>query len=82
MRRRTGYLDVAQTSNIRRELQAISRARATVIFLDHADLGPPELMSLLDDQLGSAVVIGVRDRNRFDRGRPAARYELVDSTRP
>ena len=82
VRRRTGYLDLAQISNLRRELQAIRRARAKVIFVDHADLAPPELLSLLDDQPGPAVVIGVGDRALFDRRRPAARYELVDSTRP
>ena len=70
VRRRTGYLDCATTSDLRRELRQLARAHPAILLLDHADVltrhdDRAALASLLDDLVvGStdlAVVVGVRD---------------------
>ncbi len=71
VRRRTGYLDCRESTNLRRELRSILAARPAVIFIDHADVlhahdDRAAVASLLDDlavgSLEMAVVIAVRDR--------------------
>jgi RND superfamily putative drug exporter len=81
VRRRTGYLDCAATSSVRRELREIVAARPSVIFVDHVDLLTAHderaaLASVLDDVVvGSrelAVVIAVRDRSAIEDLIPAS----------
>lgn len=75
VRRATGYLDCADTDDLRTDLATIVRAKPAAIFLDHADVlsahdDRAALASLLDDLAvgGSeaAVVIAVRDRGVVD----------------
>ena len=72
VRRRTGFLDCARTSGIRRGLREIEAAKPAVIFVDHADqLATHDqraaLASLIDDvAVGGrelAVVLAVRHRS-------------------
>ena len=72
VRRRTGFLDCARTSGIRRGLREIEAAKPAVIFVDHADqLATHDqraaLASLIDDvSVGGrelAVVLAVRHRS-------------------
>ncbi len=81
VRRRTGYLDCASTSDLRRELRQLARARPAVLLLDHADVlarhdDRAALASLLDDlAVGSAelaVVLGVRDQRALADLLPAS----------
>jgi RND superfamily putative drug exporter len=70
VRRLVGYIDCAQTPELRRELAAVLRSGPPLVLIDHADLvtghdDRAALASLLDDlAVGSsttAVVLGVRD---------------------
>ncbi len=71
VRRRTGYLDCATSTDVRAELAQIRRARPAVVFVDHADAltahdDRAALASLVDDVAVSpaeqTVVVAVRDR--------------------
>jgi RND superfamily putative drug exporter len=80
VRRRTGFLDCARASGIRRDLAEIEAAKPAVIFVDHADQLTAHdqraaLASLLEDVVvGSrelAVVLAVRDRSAIEDLIPA-----------
>jgi RND superfamily putative drug exporter len=87
VRRRTGYLDCAQTPDLRGELRALRTA--AVVFIDHADAltshdDRAALASLVDDLLvaaaDQAVVIAVRDRALIADLLPA-RYSYLSLAR-
>jgi RND superfamily putative drug exporter len=85
VRRLVGYVDCAETPELRRELTAVLRARPPLVLVDHADLvtghdDRAALASLLDDlAVGSsatAVLLAVRDREALADLLPA-RYSTL-----
>jgi RND superfamily putative drug exporter len=72
VRARTGYLDCATSTDLRRDLRVVAKAKPKIIFIDHADLlsthdDRAALASLLDD-LGvqaheQSVVLAVRHQS-------------------
>ena len=77
VRRRTGFLDLAQSTDLRRDLLAIRRGDPQIIFVDHAELALSEVTQLLADYPGPAVLFGVRDRALLD----GPRTDLIGATR-
>ncbi len=70
VRSRTGYLDCAASTDLRRDLRLITRTKPKIIFVDHPDVltshdDRAALASLLDDldvqSHEQAVVLAVRD---------------------
>ncbi|WP_375424534.1 MMPL family transporter [uncultured Friedmanniella sp.] len=86
VRRLVGYLDCAQTPELRRELAAALRSRPALVLVDHADLvtghdDRAALASLLDDLAvgtsATAVVLAVRDRDAVADLLPACSSTLT-----
>ncbi len=72
VRARTGYLDCATSTDLRRDLRVLAKAKPKIIFIDHADLlsthdDRAALASLLDDldvqSHEQSVVLAVRSQS-------------------
>ncbi len=72
VRSRTGYLDCATSTDLRRDLRVIAKAKPKIIFIDHADVlsahdDRAALASLLDDLAlqspEQSVILAVRSQS-------------------